>query len=147
MLPDECKCYEHETYEEILFITLERTRSVRRNVILLFRLIPCPDECKDLCQVLCLIQGEIAKILEDTQRLIECFDPLCFACSPNNVFANLLEADCLTEGALGLISYLNYLQCEGEASVCEELYLLRVIGELIDLTFRFIQNAEREYIC
>lgn len=147
LLREECKCYEKESYEEILFITLERVRRVRTNMFLLFRLIPCPDDCEDLSEVLCLIQKELTKILKGTEELIECFDPMCFACSPNNVFANLLETDCLTEGSLGLISYLNYVHTCEKDKICEELALLRVSTELMDLTYRFLQNAEREYIC
>lgn len=147
MMKDACSCYDNKQYGEILFFTLERTRKIRDNLVLLYELLPCKEKCKDVSEVLCYLQKELAENLESTQTLIECFNPDCFVCTPDTIFANILETDCLTEGALGQVSYINLLVNTPPDTLCQELAILRFTIEVVALSYRFLQNALRTFYC
>lgn len=113
----------------------------------MYELLPCKKKCKDISEVLCYLQKELGENLESTQTLIECFNPDCFVCTPDTIFANILETDCLTEGALGQVSYINFLVNTPSDTLCQELAILSFTIEVVALSYRFLQNALRTFYC
>lgn len=145
----QCKCQATlpENYEDLLFLTSEQVKKVGENIITLFSLVKCPDNCKDLEMVLALIEKEISRTQKLLDVVIEGFDPECFICSPYRIFSQLLEIQSLLKGITGLLCFLPEVQADCKEGLCSEINVLHIAHALADVARRLTQNINREYIC
>lgn len=138
-----CRLRNEITCEEALYFAPERIRLVQEDIIALLRVVRC-DKCDDIKDILCTIEDNLYKLEELLKYIKDCSEYMDFQCSPYRVYSQILESISLVEGASGLVYYaIKYGDCQ---DYCKVIGLLHEALRLVGIAFRFMQNAEREYI-